>query len=164
MNVGESVLEPVATTRVARCPFHALFKSSRSSSHDATAEKFKSIATTAAPTPHELSQYLKKTPKRAAIPRERMPLRELIQGLARVLAGRAPELDALRMWSQSFARNGPRFSIKLGKMNDVVHVKRIEDALALINREEKFPVRFGIPGWAEAVADLGQNKGQLHIH
>ena len=164
MNVGESVLEPAVTTPVARCPLHVLFKTRKSTAYDTTAEKFKSVATIAAPSPHEQTQHLKKTTNRAAIPRERMPLRQLIQGLATVLAGRAPELDALRMWSQSFARNGPRFALKLGKLNDVVHVKRVEDALALINREEKFPVRFGIPGWAEAVADLGQNKGQIHIH
>ena len=162
MNVGESVIEPVVTTPVALCPFHMLFKPSKSIAHDATTEKFKSISTKAAPSPHELTQHLK-TSKRAAVPRDIMPLRELIRGLATVLAGRAPELDALRIWSQSFARNGPRFALKLGKLNDVVHLKRVEDALALISREEKFPVRFGIPGWAEAVAYLGQNKGAFSI-
>lgn len=93
-----------------------------------------------------------------------MPLRMFAEGLATVLAGRAPEFDTLRLWSQSFARSGPRFAIKLGKLNEVVHVKRVEDAVALVSREEKFPKRFGIPGWAEAVADLGRNRGEILLY
>lgn len=128
-----------------RCPLHSLFNSQPTRRRPETSIQ---------PAQSGLKQA-------ATVPRTRMTATTFAKGLAMVLAGREPDMDALNMWIQSFARNGPRFSMKLGKLNELVHIKRVEDAMALVRREEKFPVRFGIPGWAEAVDDLGRNKGEF---